>query len=154
MKSKKELVDELNQSFQRAGTLNVLHTNAIASEIGLSATEFEAVDIISHHQPINAGQLALRCGLTTGAITGIVDRLERAGVVSREVDVKDRRRVLLKPIDDKEKSEKICQLYLPMRDAFEKVMQQYTPEQVELLVDVHNKLNDATEALIMSMRKK
>jgi DNA-binding MarR family transcriptional regulator len=154
MKSKKELIEDLSQSIQRAGTLNVLHTNAIASQIGLSATEFESMDTISHNQPMSAGQLASRCGLTTGAITGIVDRLERAGVVSRESDPKDRRRVLLKPIEDREKSKKIRKLYQPMTEAFEVVMMEYTPEQIELLIDVHNKMNDVTEDIIVNMRKK
>ena len=154
MKSKKELVQELNLSMQRAGTLNVLHTNAIASQIGLSATEFESLDIISHNQPINAGQLARCCGLTTGAITGIVDRLERAGVVKRKVDPEDRRRVLLKPVEDLEKIKKIHTLYEPMSKAFAELMSEYSSEQLELLIDVHRKLNDMAERLILEMREK
>ena len=89
MKSQKKLQNELSEAIQRAGTLKVLHTNAVASRIGLSATEFEAMDIISRCQPMTAGKLAEYCGLTTGAITGLVDRLERAGFVQRERDSED-----------------------------------------------------------------
>ena len=139
---------------QRAGTLNVLHTNAVASQIGLSATEFESMDIISHYQPINAGQLARRCGLTTGAITGIVDRLERAGVVKRKTDPKDRRRVLLKPVEDPEKIKKIHKLYEPMSSAFDELMNEYSTEQLQFLVEVHNRLNEMCENLLLEMREK
>jgi len=154
MKSKKELVEELNQSVQKCGTLTVLHTNAVADKIGISATEFESMDIISHHQPLSAGDLAMRCGLTTGAITGIVDRLERAGLVKRMRDPDDRRRVLLCPIEDRIKSKKVRELYQPMSKAFEEIVEECTPEQIEFLISIHNKMNDATEKIIAELREK
>lgn len=154
MKSKKELIDEFNQIIQRSGTLTVLHTNAVADKIGLSATEFESMDIISRNQPISAGKLAIECGLTTGAITGIVDRLERAGLVRRLHDPKDRRRVLLDPIDDFEKSKRICDLYGPMRDMFQVIAEECTPEQLEFLIDIHNKMIAMTEKSITQLRQK
>lgn len=154
MKSKKELIDELNQSMQRSGTLTVLHTNAVADKIGLSATEFESMDIISRHQPMSAGNLAHYCGLTTGAITGIVDRLERAGLVRRMRDPGDRRRVFLKPIEDQEKSRRVRELYCPMAQAFERVMAKRTPEQIELLISVHDEMNDEVEKIITELRQK
>lgn len=154
MKSKKELIEELNQSMQRTGTLTVLHTNAVADKIGLSATEFESMDIISRHQPMSAGSLAQYCGLTTGAITGIVDRLERAGLVHRMRDPQDRRRVFLKPIDDEEKSRRVRELYCPMAQAFERVMAKRTPEQIEFLISVHNEMNDEVEKIITDLRQK
>lgn len=154
MKSKKELIEELNQSMQQSGTLTVLHTNAIAHKIGLSATEFESMDLISRHQPMSAGKLAFQCGLTTGAITGIIDRLERVGVVHRVRDPEDRRRVLLEPIEDEEKSRKVCELYQPMQEMFEKIMGKCTPEQITFLINIHNEMNKEVEEIITEMRKK
>lgn len=154
MKSKKELVEELSQSMQRGGTLTVLHTNAIARQIGISATEFESMDIINRHQPMSAGHLAMRCGLTTGAITGIIDRLERAGLVKRVQDPKDRRRVFLKPIANKEKKDKIRCLYQPMSQAFYEVMEDLSAEQVQFLIDIHDRMNDRVEQIITELRQK
>ncbi len=154
MKTRKDLIDELNQTIQRTGTLTVLHTNAVASKIGLSATEFESMDVISNYQPMSAGKLAHMCGLTTGAITGIVDRLERVGLVKRERDPDDRRRVFLKPIEDPEKSQYIRELYCPMGQAFERVMQQCTTEQIQFLIDVHKKMNSEVEAITTELRDK
>jgi len=152
MKSKKELIEELSQSMQRSGTLTVLHTNAVADKIGISATEFESMDLISHNQPMSAGHLAMRCGLTTGAITGIVDRLERAGLVKRVRDPEDRRRVLLTPVENEAKKRKVRALYRPMSQAFEEIMEECTPEQIQFLVDIHNKMSDRVETIITELR--
>ena len=153
MKSQKKLQNELSEAIQRAGTLKVLHTNAVASRIGLSATEFEAMDIITRYQPMTAGKLADYCGLTTGAITGLVDRLERAGFVERERDSQDRRRVYIKPIEIAERNEKVCELYTPIAQAFRTLTAQYTPEQTQLLIDLHSQLNEVTEKAISELRK-
>jgi len=154
MKSKKELIEELSQSMQRSGTLTVLHTNAVADRIGISATEFESMDLISHNQPISAGHLAARCGLTTGAITGIIDRLERAGLVKRVRDPGDRRRVLLEPVEDEAKKKKVRELYQPMSRAFTELMEECTPEQIQFLVDIHDKMSDRVETIIAELREK
>lgn len=153
MKSQKKLQHELIEAVQRAGTLKVLHTNAVASRIGLSATEFEAMDIITRYQPMTAGKLADYCGLTTGAITGLVDRLERAGFVQRERDSGDRRRVYIKPIEIAERNQKVRELYAPIAEAFCTLMTHYTPEQAQLLIDLHTQLNDVTEKAISQLRK-
>lgn len=153
MKSQKKLQNDLSEAIQKAGTLKVLHTNAVASRIGLSATEFEAMDIITRYQPMTAGKLAEYCGLTTGAITGLVDRLERAGFVKRERDSEDRRRVYIKPIEDEGRNRKVRELYMPIALAFRTLTAQYTPEQTQLLIDLHTKLNDVTEKAISELRR-
>ncbi len=154
MKSKEELMSELSQSVQRSGTLTVIHTNAIADKIGLSATEFEAVDIITNNQPVSAGQLATFCGLTTGAVTGLVDRLERAGFVRRKSDPDDRRRVLLEHVQVPQIESKVRQLYQPIAVAYETLLNKYTPEQLEFLLEYTNTLNDEVEKIIVEMKRK
>ena len=154
MKSKEELMSELNQSVQRSGTLTVIHTNAIADKIGLSATEFEAVDIITNNQPVSAGQLATFCGLTTGAVTGLVDRLERAGFVRRKSDPGDRRRVLLEHVQVPHIESKVRQLYQPIAVAYETLLSKYTVEELEFLLEYTNTLNDEVEKIIVEMKRK
>jgi DNA-binding MarR family transcriptional regulator len=154
MKIKKELFDELNEAVQRAGTLIVLHTNAVASHIGLSATEFEAMDIISRHQPITAGKLAEYCGLTTGAITGIVDRLERAQFVRRARDETDRRRVFIIPVENRERSQKVRELYTPMRNGFTAFVERYTDDEISMLIKMQREANEMTERNIAALRNR
>ena len=79
-------------------TRTVLFHLAIAERLGLNATDHKAVDLLSRAGPITAGELAELTGLTTGAITGIIDRLEKAGFVRRQSDPHDRRRVIIRPL--------------------------------------------------------
>lgn len=74
-------------------TAVVMFHEAVGTRLGLSASDQRALALISRHGPLTAGQLAEYTGLTPGAITGMVDRLERAGLARREPDPSDRRRV-------------------------------------------------------------
>lgn len=79
-----------------AASLDAL-TNAASPHAGLNRTDMRALDIINMQQGLTAGQLAARLKLTTGAITGVLDRLERAGHARRAHDLEDRRRVVVQP---------------------------------------------------------
>jgi DNA-binding MarR family transcriptional regulator len=72
----------------------MFHT-AIAEHMGLGTTDHKVFDFVLRTGPASAGQLADVTGLTTGAITGVIDRLETAGFVKREKDASDRRKVLV-----------------------------------------------------------
>lgn len=150
----KELFEELSQAMQWAGTLTVIHTNAIAHRIGISATEFEAMDLITRFQPITAGKLAEYCGLTTGAITGMVDRLERQGFVRRERDPDDRRRVFILPIENKERSKKVRSLYRPIAKGFEEYVEKYSEDEVCMLIKMQKEANAMVERSIACLRQK
>jgi len=66
-------------------------------EVGVNANDFASLCLLLLHGPAPAGRLAALTGLTTGAVTGLVDRLERAGLVRRELDPADRRKVIIVP---------------------------------------------------------
>ncbi len=68
---------------------------AVAAEIDVTRNELRCLDLIDQHTRITSGELARLSGLTTGAITGLVDRLEKRGLVVRIREDADRRRVLL-----------------------------------------------------------
>lgn len=153
MKLKNDLIDELSRSVQRSSALTVIHTNAIADKVGLSTTEFEAIDLIANNQPISAGQLARFCGLTSGAITGLIDRLEKNGYVRRKNDPNDRRRVLIEHAHAPEIEQKVRALYRPIGNAFYDLVDTYTAEQVKFLVDHTNKMNEKIESIIIDLKK-
>ncbi|HWC80804.1 MAG TPA: MarR family transcriptional regulator [Pseudonocardiaceae bacterium] len=68
----------------------------VAGRVGLSATDHKCLDLaVRADGPLTAGQIAERSGLSTGAVTGVIDRLERAGYVRRVRDPDDRRKVLV-----------------------------------------------------------
>ena len=150
--SKNELIEAWSQEVQKTGTLTVLHTNAVAQHIGLSATEFEAVDVISRNQPMTAGGLSVACGLTTGAITGLVDRLERERCIKRTGDPEDRRKVLLVPVRDSRKSKKITKLYQPIAEGFSALAAKYSKEELVFLIKVQSEMNQMAEDAIRRVR--
>jgi len=79
----------------------VLFHEAIARRLGLNAAEHKALGFIIRQGPMPAGALAPLLGVGPSAVTGIVDRLQRAGYVSRDVDPADRRRVLVSAVPEK-----------------------------------------------------
>lgn len=131
---RQQKLEQLNQACQELGNRSVLMSHAVASEVGLNATDFECFDSLrmagTH---ITAGQLAQATGLTTGAITGIVDRLERAGFAERCQDPADRRRVFVCPILTK--CQKIMELYGPLSQNFQQLTKKYTNEQLDIIAD-------------------
>jgi len=77
------------------GFFECVDDQAVAEAIGLNRTDMRCLDVIQREGPVPAGRLADETGLTTGAITTVLDRLERAGFARRTRDPADRRRVLV-----------------------------------------------------------
>lgn len=70
---------------------------AAADRFGLNRTDMRALDILSADGPLAPSALARRLGITTGGLTSVLDRLERAGYVQRRGDPDDRRRQVVEP---------------------------------------------------------
>jgi DNA-binding MarR family transcriptional regulator len=94
-KQKKELIGELISEFRAAGNQDSAFDNLAAEQLGLNRTDLHCINIIENSGGLTAGELAAEAGLTTGAVTGVLDRLERAGYARRVPDPNDRRRVKL-----------------------------------------------------------
>jgi DNA-binding MarR family transcriptional regulator len=90
----------LSQELDRQSTLAVMLSQTIAEQLGLSPTDLECLGMLGK-QALTAGKLAEKARLTAGAITGVIDRLERAGDVQRVRDQQDRRRVIVQPCTEK-----------------------------------------------------
>jgi DNA-binding MarR family transcriptional regulator len=95
------LLDELMLQARRGGSLGTLHNRAAADLAGLNETDWECLDVLDWTGPLTAGELARRVGITSGAVTGAIDRLEALGLVRRAADPKDRRKVIVEmnPVD-------------------------------------------------------
>jgi DNA-binding MarR family transcriptional regulator len=130
-----KLLQRLDYAGQTIGNRNVLLVQAIASQIGMSATEFECLSLLDDLGPVPAGRLAEETGLTTGAITGIIDRMERAGFARREPDTTDRRRVIIHAVTPPEAVTKIRALYAPLQQAFHDITAKYTNEELAVIAD-------------------
>jgi DNA-binding MarR family transcriptional regulator len=92
---KRELFEELVYEVRRSQAATDRYDEAVADAIGINRTDLRCLDVIQRDGPVPAGRLAADTGLTTGAITSVLDRLERAGFARRVPDPNDRRRVLV-----------------------------------------------------------
>jgi DNA-binding MarR family transcriptional regulator len=108
--------------------------HAIAEQVGLNITDHKALDILSSRGPMTAGHLAEITGLTTGAVTGVIDRLEKAGFVRRERDANDRRRVIIQPIHEKA-GEELGPLFSHFQNRFTPILQNYDEADLRLLLN-------------------
>lgn len=145
-----ELIKAINKEGARQGNLVILFTNALADHVGLSASEFECLSLL-RDGPMTAGALAKRCGLTTGAITGLIDRLERAGFVERRSDPSDRRRVLVAMKVNKKVQETVIKLYDPLAQRVNEALVDYNKEQLEAILDWTRRVNAMFEELTEKM---
>jgi DNA-binding MarR family transcriptional regulator len=124
-----------------------LMDQAIADALGLNRTDTQAMDIISRGGPVTPGALAERIGLTAGAVTTVLDRLEAGGWIRRRHDPSDRRRVLVER--NETKARRVAHLYSDLQRATRQLAQHYTDEQLELLRDFLT----ATAALVTAHRQ-
>ena len=88
----------LDAALREASGLGVVFSQVVADYLGISPKDLECLDILYLRGPVTAGTLAQATGLTTGAITGLIDRLEAAGYARRERAAQDRRKVLVRAL--------------------------------------------------------
>jgi DNA-binding MarR family transcriptional regulator len=148
-KARAALLQELEEAMRRSSAQGVLFGQTVANVAGISGSDLECLDFLNLEGRVTAGRLAEVTGLTTGAITGVVDRLEKAGLVRRERDEADRRKVFIVVVP--ETVARIGQFYVPMQQAMHKVWNGYSDEELRLLLrfanDGYKGVLEATEAL-------
>ncbi len=93
---------------------------------------------------VPAGKLAELTGLTTGAVTAIIDRLEEAGYVRRTDDPKDRRRTIVEPIRNKKLERKIEAIFIPLHERMRKLLSSYSDSELAFLLDATTEFIDQT----------
>ena len=125
------LLWRLQAAMREASAQGVLISQTIADRVGLNASDLECLDLMQLQGPRTAGELARATGLTSGAITGLIDRLERAGYVARESDPADRRRVVVRVRP--ESLTALNALYAPLQAASEDLNARYSDEDLALI---------------------
>jgi DNA-binding MarR family transcriptional regulator len=114
----------------------VLFQESIATRLGLNATDYRCLDVMLRKGQMTAKSLAEEVRLTTGAITSIVDHLERAGFVERLENPTDRRSVIIRPlVTHKELEKKLGDAMLSYRAAMSKLFGKYDSDQTAAIVD-------------------
>jgi DNA-binding MarR family transcriptional regulator len=152
MLRQKEVSAQIQHLGQHLSTATVMMHAAIAERFGLSATDAKCMNFIRVSEAITAGQLAERSGLTTGAITGVIDRLEKAGFVRRTSDPKDRRRVMIELLHDPRQEKEIMKLYAPLAEGAAAIAAEFTAEELETIARFVTKSIAMLEAATQRLR--
>lgn len=131
--SRKELVQAIIDQARRASTSSVLLHSVVAERLGLNLSDHKTADLLLSESGVSTpGRLAELTGLSTGAITGVLDRLERAGFVEREHDPSDRRRVLVRLTP--QRTPNLQRIFSPLAQGLEKLCEEYTNAQLLLIL--------------------
>lgn len=152
-------MQELENAMRRVSSQGAMFAKTVADRAGISSADMDCIDFVNVEGRMTAGRLAELTGLTTGAITGVVDRLEKAGFVRRERDESDRRKVFIVPVAERMKMEmgrpfelvrrvmqKQCDAY---SEAELKFLVRYGNESYQSMLEATTQLNNADEAAAM-----
>jgi len=130
-----ELIAALGMAGRELSAHTVMFHTAVAERMRLGLTDHKAFDFILRHGPVTAGQLAEITGLTTGAVTGVIDRLEKTGYVERVRDAADRRKVLVRPALNPARERQCCQLFDSLGRSVDKVAATYSDRELSVILD-------------------
>jgi DNA-binding MarR family transcriptional regulator len=137
-KSKKsELVEKVILGARQYGISSVLFRNLIGERLGVNVTDMECLGLIFHKGLAAPSELARHTGLTSGATTAMLDRLERAGLIERQPNPDDRRGTIITLA--KSGSERVAPLFKSAREAQNALVSRYSEEELGLLSDFFEK---------------
>ncbi len=148
-----EVLGALTRELQRFHRLGASFFRAAAARAGMTVTDLEVIDVLGSSGPMTAGQLADLTGLTTGAITGMLNRLEEAGHVSRERDPDDARRVMVRLAPGKDNMREINAIFASVGKAWDELASQYDNEQLALLLEFLKRSNALSREELVRLRE-
>jgi len=152
--SREDVLAEVAEELRLSGVSNDIADQVVAEYLGLNRTDMRCLDIIERLDGVSAGRLASEAGLSTGAVTTVLDRLERAGYARRVADAADRRRVLVELTPGARKL--LRDLFAPLVDETVRQLESYTTDQISLVRDFmrdHRRLNEVHTERVRSRRR-
>ncbi|HTS99277.1 MAG TPA: MarR family transcriptional regulator [Streptosporangiaceae bacterium] len=145
------LAAEFGAGFRKTSSLIQLLGQAAADRIGLNATDLNCLNILGFTGEMTAGELARATGLTTASITGVADRLEEAGYVRRERDPKDRRRVVIRLVQERALKD-VGPLFLPLIRGWHGVVDHYSDDELRLIVEFYGLMEQVIREHLTRLR--
>jgi DNA-binding MarR family transcriptional regulator len=147
-----QLLDSLEEQSRELSTRTVIFHHLVGERLGLNPTDHKCLDVIIRSRTLmTASQLAEETGLSTGAITGVVDRLEKAGYVRRKRDQNDRRLVFINPLLEKAMV-KLSPIFDPIKQASRRLYSEYSDDQLTIILDFLLNCNKMTQEITTNMK--
>jgi DNA-binding MarR family transcriptional regulator len=143
-----QLTDEIRASQRATDVVDELS----AQLLGVNRTDSRCLDILEQRAPMSAGDLARASNLTTGAITAVIDRLERAGLARRIPDATDRRRVLIELTDTARRA--IEAMFGPMAELARPMVTRYSDDDLKFLIEFNQLMRGVQERLAEMLRER
>jgi DNA-binding MarR family transcriptional regulator len=134
-------VTAIKESMRELSIQLSLLNHHVGAHLDLKEVDLGCLDTIARHGPLSPSALARRAGLHPATVTGILDRLERGGWVTRERDPADRRAVLVRALRDR--NAEVFRLYAGMNASLDRLLADYTDQELDLLAGF---LRDTTSA--------
>jgi DNA-binding MarR family transcriptional regulator len=144
MNKREETIQAIIEKRREMSTETIVFHQNVADVLGLHITDHKCLDLIRQYGAMPAGRLAELTGLTTGAVTGIIDRLEKVGYVRRTNDPKDRRRTIIELVRNKKWERKIEAIFIPFHERMRKLLSSYSDSELAFLLDVLTKSIELT----------
>jgi DNA-binding MarR family transcriptional regulator len=138
--------EDVSRLVERAALLQ----EAAAESLGLNATDLRCLALAAAEPGITASRLAELSGLTTGAITGVLDRLERERLVERQADPSDRRRILVRVLPDR--AHEVDAVYEPVNEQIATVLSDFDEHQLQGIGDFVARASEILEGQIARLR--
>lgn len=150
--AREEVLADLVREVRQCAGLGASFFRAAAGRVRLTAADIQVVDILDAGGPTTAGRLAELTGLTTGAITQMLDRLETAGLVRRERDPADGRRVIVRLAGDGDAMQEIGAIFASVARGWEEMASRYDDAQLALLREFVTRANAVSGEEIARLR--
>jgi DNA-binding MarR family transcriptional regulator len=141
---REEIIRAIIEKQREMSTETIMFHQGLADMLGLHITDHKCLDLIRQYGAMPAGRIAELTGLTTGAVTGVTDRLEKAGYVRRANDPKDRRRTIIEPLRNKKWERNVEAIFIPLHERMHKILSSYSDSELAVLLDVLTKSIELT----------
>jgi DNA-binding MarR family transcriptional regulator len=128
---KAELVRQVNMGAREYGISTVLFRHAVGELLGVNVTDMECLALIFFKGLATPSELSQYTGLTSGATTAMLDRLEKAHLIERRPNPHDRRGTLI--VLNNERTEEIGGMFASGREAIEKLTSSYSEKELEVI---------------------
>jgi DNA-binding MarR family transcriptional regulator len=138
---KDQLIAALQLEMRLMSSYDALFSQAVAERAGMHPTDIETMDLLNVLGPMTAGELSEHTGLSSGATTRLIDRLQRVGFVRRRPDDHDRRRVIIEPIWDN--LGQIGELFQPLADGLAQLWSSFSEADLRVILDFARRSNAA-----------
>src|SRR3954468_311608 len=129
--AQRRLAKRVKEALRDASLQLALLNHQVGARLKMRDVDFDCLNLLNQHGPVGPGALAKLAGLHPATMTGVLDRLERAGWATRDRDPDDRRAVVVRAAP--ERGREIFELYAGMNGSMDEICADYTVEQLELI---------------------